>query len=276
VVVELGEERVEVCAKKYLFVSGPLHSFVDEVGRFTKTSGSHYKVFLHPPRIVHHFGKWEVKPWAQGVFVVNGEVWISRDCVEDEKGRTYAGLRVPFGAVYEAGELYSRIVEAVLKYALSVFLSIAADGERITLTLRRTREPLSPVPIAAEGRLLRRMRDTRDYYFFEEVGVPGKYVVTLHPPRIYSYDKPLWGWELKPRVGFVLNERWEIGPSYILDLEENRWYDGIVYFGDEKLHFPASTIYNHIVESIAEYVMRKFRIPFRDGEEVTVSFASTR
>jgi hypothetical protein len=255
---------------EYLFVSGPLHSFAEEISRFTKTSGFHYKVYLHPPRIVHHGQNWTVAPWEAGVFVVNDKVWVSRNYIEDERGRKYKGLRAPFNNVYTAEELYNRIVEAVLKYVLASFVTVRI-GERITLRIRK-RPTLTPVPVSGQLRLLKG-KGTKDHYFFEEIGAPGKYTVTLHPPRIFSKEDPLWGWEVKPLGGFVVNGRWRVWSCFVRDME-GHWYDGVV-LGDEKLFFPAQSIYNCILESVVTYALRRFRIPFRDGEEVVVSFAST-
>jgi hypothetical protein len=267
--------------KGYLFVDGGLHSFVNEVGRFTKTSGFHYSVYLHPPRIVHHRLYWTVKPWGDGSFVVNDSVWIHRDFVEDEKGRTYAGLRVPFNAVYTAEELYDRIIEAALKYALAQFLGVSKpDSEVIRISFDV--KPLEPVPIStAQLKLLRGLDEPRDYHFLQEIGVPKKYVVTLHPPRIYSYEEPLWGWEVKPHYLYrspVLNERYVLCPRQILDLKNNEWYDGIRLV-TEDVYYPASAIYTAVLEAVAKYTLAKFlgRQAAKEfkGRVMTISFKST-
>jgi hypothetical protein len=278
---------------RYLFVDGGLHSFVDEIGRFTKTSGFHYDVYLHPPRIVHHRNYWEVKPYSPGWFIINDTILVSRECVEDEKGRTYAGLRVPFNAMYTAEELYNRIIEAALKYALARFLRISANGEKLTLRISfklyaEDAFAIEPAPIAQELKLLREFDDS----FLREIGTLVKrdsklrlnYVVTLHPPRIHSYGDPLWGWEVKPSrlyYTLVLGERYGIGERYIIDEKTNEWFDGIstpsLY--EQKLYLPASAIYNAIIEAIAKYVLAKFlgrQAKEFEGKEMTISFESTR
>ena len=284
---------------RYLFVDGGLHSFAAEIGRFTKTSGFHYDVYLHPPRIVHHNKYWEVKPYLPGWFVVNGTIYISKKCVEDEKGRTYAGLRVPFNAVYTAEELYDRIIEAALKYVLARFLSISADGEKLTLRVSfklydEGKPAVEPAPIREGLKLLRGLEELRHYEFLEEIGtvmktrhdlrtrLRFKYVVTLHPLRVYSYEKPLWGWEIKPRRGlFVLNERYTFGPQHVIDEKTNEWYDGIATSSlyDQKLYLPASSIYSAIVEAVAKYTLVKFlgwrRAKEFEGKEITITFEST-
>jgi hypothetical protein len=276
---------------RYLFVNGSYHSFVDEVGRFTKTSGFHYDVYLHPPRIVHHYKYWEVRPWGDGSFVVNNRVWIYSDHIEDEKGRTYAGLRVPFDAVYTAEELYNRTIEAALKYALARFLYIGADSEE--LTVRISFKPyvedalaVEPVPLVSQG--LKLLEEFEGYSFLREIGTFAKrgskphfnYVVTLHPPRIYSYNDPLWGWEVKPSrlyYSLTLDERYEFLERFIIDRKTNKWYNGIA-ISEQKLYIPASSIYNAIIEAIAKYVLVKFlgkRAKEFDGKEITISFRST-
>ncbi|MCC6005775.1 MAG: hypothetical protein LM590_15655 [Thermofilum sp.] len=278
---------------KYLFVDGGLHSFVDEIGRFTKTSGFHYDVYLHPPRIVHHHKYWEVKPWGDGSFLVNEAIWIYRDRVEDERGRRYEGLRCPFNAIYTAEELYNRIIEAALKYALARFLRISANGEKLTLRISfklyaEDAFAIEPTPIAQELKLLREFDDS----FLREIGTLVKrdsklrlnYVVTLHPPRIHSYNDPLWGWEVKPSrlyYTLVLGERYGIGERYIIDEKTNEWFDGVATstLYEQKLYLPASAIYNAIIEAIAKYVLVKFlgrQAKEYEGKEMTISFESTR
>jgi hypothetical protein len=282
---------------RYLFVKGGLHSFVDEIGRFSKTSGFHYKVLLHPPRIVHHSLYWRVEPWGDGSFVVNDSVWIHKDYIEDEKCRRYEGLRVPFNAVYTAEELYNRIIEAALKYALAKFLRISADGEKLVLRVSFRKLyaedafAIEPVPITEGLRLLKEFEEPRQYYFLREIGTLVKrdsklafnYVVTLHPPRIYSYEDPLWGWEVKPSKLYytlVLDERYGFGQRYIVDEKTNEWYDGIstpsLY--EQKLYIPATAVYDAIIEAVAKYVLAKFlgrQAKEYEGKEITISFEST-
>jgi hypothetical protein len=284
-------------AKKYLFVDGPLHSYADEIGRFTKTSGFHYRVYLHPPRIVHHHKYWEVKPWSDGSFVVNNEIWIYSDHIEDKKGRTYAGLRVPFDAVYAAGELYSRTVEAILKYALAKFLYISANDEKITLRVSfrklyaEDKYAIETAPTTESLKLLTELERPEQYRFLREVGTLVKrgsklalnYVVTLHPTRIYSRSDPLWGWEVKPSrlyYALTLDGRYEIGERYIIDGKTNEWFDGIATstLYEQKLYLPASAIYNAIIEAVAKYVLARFlgqRAREFEGKEIVVSFEST-
>jgi hypothetical protein len=282
---------------RYLFVDAGLHSFADEIGRFTKTSGFHYDVYLHPPRIVHHRRYWEVKPWGDGSFVVNDSVWIHKDYIEDEKCRRYEGLRVPFNAVYTAEELYNRIIEAALKYALAKFLCISADDEKIVLRISfrklyaDDRYAIEPAPITEGLKLLRELERPEQYYFLKEIGTLVKrdsklalsYVVTLHPPRIYSYSDPLWGWEVKPSKWScipILDGRYGFGPRHIIDEKTNEWYDGISTpsLFEQKLYIPASAVYDAIVEAIAKYVLAKFlgrQAKEYEGKEITISFEST-
>jgi hypothetical protein len=267
--------------RKYLFVDGGLHSFAEEIGRFTKTSGFHYRVYLHPPRIVHHLGSWRVEPWGDGSFVVNNAVWIYKDHVEDKRGRRYEGLRVPFNATYAAEELYDEIVNAILKYALACFLgSSRADHEVITVRISFSKKPLEPVPIGstAQLKLLRGLGEPRYYHFLQEIGVPKKYVVTLHPPRIFSREDPSWGWEVKPCCGlFVLNERYTFGPRHVIDEKTNEWYDGIRLV-TEDVYYPASSVYERVLEAVAKYALVRFlgrQAKEFDGKEVVISFEST-
>jgi hypothetical protein len=284
---------------KYLFVDGGLHSFIDEIGRFTKTSGFHYDVYLHPPRIVHHRNYWEVKPYSPGWFIINDTILVSRECVEDEKGRTYAGLRVPFNAMYTAEELYDRIIEAALKYALAKFLRISANGEKMTLRISfklyaEDAYAIEPAPITQELTQKKLLRDFDDT-FLREIGTLVKrdsklrlnYVVTLHPPRICAYDDPLWGWEVKPSplhytlvlVGRYVGQ-YEIEERFIIDRKTKEWFDGVATSAlyKQKLYLPASSIYSAIVEAIAKYVLVKFlgrQAKEFEGKEITISFKST-
>jgi hypothetical protein len=267
---------------RYLFVDAGLHSFADEIGRFTKTSGFHYDVYLHPPRIVHHSLYWRVEPWGDGSFVVNDSVWIHKDYIEDEKCRRYEGLRIPFNTVYTAEELYNRIIEAALKYALAQFLGVSrADREVVTVRISFDGKPLEPVPIdnSAPLKLLRGLDEPRHYHFLQEVGVLKKYAVTLHPPRIFSRENPNWGWEVKPSLGlFVLNERYTFGPRHIIDERDKEWYDG-VRLVTEDVYYPASTVYTAVLEAVAKYTLAKFlgrqAAKEFEGKELTISFEST-
>jgi len=120
--------------------------------------------------------------------------------------------------------------------------------------------------------------------FLNDIGAITKsgfrYVVTLHPPKIYSRKDPLWGWELKPHYlyrSLVLNGKYVLGLRQVLDWETNEWYDGFLY--DEKLYIPASAVYDAVVNAIAKYALARFlgirrARPFELN--VTVSFASTR
>jgi hypothetical protein len=295
----MGEEKqleARLGGRKYLFVDGSLHSFADEIGRFTKTSGFHYDVYLHPPRIVHHYRYWEVRPWGDGSFVVNNAVWIYKDHVEDKRGRRYAGLKVPFGAVFSAEELHDSIVEAALKYALAKFLCISADGEKLTVRISfkmhaEDKYAVEPVPYQEGLKLLKEFERPEQYYFLREIGTLVKrdsklrlnYVVTLHPPRIFSREDPLWGWELKPsRFSCipVLDQRYGFGPQHVIDEKTGEWYDGISTstLFEQKLYIPASSVYSAIVEAIAKYVLVKFlgrRVKEYEGKEVVISFEST-
>jgi hypothetical protein len=269
-----------VRSERYLFADGPIHSFVDEIGRFTKTSGFHYRVYLHPPRIVHHNRYWEVRPWGDGSFVVNDSVWIYKDHIEDERCRRYEGLRVPFDTVYTAEKLYDSIVSAVLKYALAQFLGVTrADREVVTVRITIKGKPLEPVPIDSSAlKLLRGLDEPRHYYFLQDIGVLGKYAVTLHPPRVYSREDPLWGWEVKPWRGFfVVNERLTFAPRHVIN-ERNEWYDG-VRLVTEDVYYPASAVYTAVLEAVARYALVRFlgkHAREYEEKEIAVSFESTR
>jgi len=263
---------------QYLFLKGEFHSFVDEIGRFTKTSGFHYDVYLHPPRIVHHRGYWEVKPsYMPGVFVVNDAIHISRKYVEDEKGR-YDGIKVP-GDVYKAKELYDKIIEAVLKYVLARFFFISAGSGKWTIRVSfKEGMQISTAPMKEGLRLLNCCND-----FLEDIA-KNKYVVTLHPPRIFSSKDPLWGWIIQPHEFYrslVLDRKYVLYSEWIERISEqgtNERYDGFHSFLYNEMYYPASAVYDAVISAIARYALRRFLGIKRSRSlelNVTVSFAST-
>jgi hypothetical protein len=119
-----------------LRVSGDLHSFVEEVGRFSRAFGFHYDVSLDPPEIRHHAGRWVVRPGPyKGVFVVEtrdgAKLYVApfRLYLGDLSGAGYEAVELPDGRRVPAMKIHAEIQGAVAKYAVAKFLQIdRADG----------------------------------------------------------------------------------------------------------------------------------------------------
>jgi hypothetical protein len=107
-------------------IKGSLHSFVWEIGRFTKTSGFHYSI-LHN-KIVHHNGKWEVSynPLFNYI-LVKGEDGQQMKIYRNHffiNGQSADIVETPGGAVYTAAEIWAFVMEAVAKYAVAQFFGV--------------------------------------------------------------------------------------------------------------------------------------------------------
>jgi hypothetical protein len=138
-----------------LRVEKGLHSFITEIGRFTKTFGFHYEVTLHPPCIKHHSGRWVVRPapaWRDAFLVETREgqqLIITPDffIVPSPEGyRYYEFIETPTsgGRRLHPLEVFASILEAVAKYVAALFLQRRrADGMPIevdvVLSLESTR-----------------------------------------------------------------------------------------------------------------------------------------
>ena len=108
-------------------IKGSLHSFVSEIGRFTKTSGFHYTV-SSDGKIVHHNGKWEVSYNSLFNYIL-----VKGDDGQEMKiypnyffvnGQGADVIEAPSGAVYTAAEIWQYVVEAVAKYAVAQFFGV--------------------------------------------------------------------------------------------------------------------------------------------------------
>ncbi len=100
-------------------VKGGLHSFIDEIGRFSITSGFHYHcrtVDEKKVEIIHHNNKWHVTIEPYVITVVSGD-----DILKITKnGMTLNGKEIDelcnTVRCYSARELVEKIVSAVALY----------------------------------------------------------------------------------------------------------------------------------------------------------------
>jgi hypothetical protein len=118
-----------------LRVSGDLHSFVEEIGRFTRAYGFHYTVSLDPPEIRHHMGRWVVRPGPyMGVFVVEtrdgARLYVGpfRLHLGDLSGAGYEEVELPSGRRVPAMKIHAEILGAVAKYAVARFMQLERAG----------------------------------------------------------------------------------------------------------------------------------------------------
>jgi len=105
---------------------GSLHSFIYEIGRFSKTSGFHYSV--DGGKIKHHGGKWEATYNHLFNYILilgnDGQVMEVYPNGVVVNGHAAEAVETPEGHVFTAPQIWSRVVEAIAKYAVASFFGV--------------------------------------------------------------------------------------------------------------------------------------------------------
>jgi hypothetical protein len=119
-------------------VVGDLHSFLDEIGRVTKSSGFHYDV-LDGKTITHHLNRWKVQGGGNLVVVEgkDGETLKLR-LLGDEaflslNGEPVDALETPSGT-FSGMEILNLIKDAVARHAIAQFFGISYADHLIPST----------------------------------------------------------------------------------------------------------------------------------------------
>jgi hypothetical protein len=119
---------------KVLEVRGELQSLVDELGRFTKTSGFHYVVNEDNYTIRHHGNKWVIKFNYSSGFFASIEIEAGADKLILNKnamwlnGEQVDKIVFPGGGVLTHDSLMALIKDAIAKwYIANWFMAKRAD-----------------------------------------------------------------------------------------------------------------------------------------------------
>jgi hypothetical protein len=268
--------------RKYLRVKGQLHSFVSELGRFSKTSGWHYFVDLssaHAPEVIHHNSYWAVTPYKNGAFSV-GDILIYPDHVQVYgKKYRYAGLDIPSIGKVSAKKLYNEIVNAIAKYVVGTFLQKNhADGSFYLIDLNFK---LVPKMVKDENKLKLITEDEALRSLINDINNGNMYVRldTKHAPMIKNKGFTQT-WKIEPdsiRGFFAINDdyilAYDVISKYNLAFENH--YHGIALCDNGKYYISAKDLNEAILSAIVKYSLERFGVDTTRLSKLAISFEST-